>query len=74
MDIITAVVLGGVSVSGGEGKLGKVIIGVVFMGVLANGMMMMNVSEYWQRVVKGIVLLIAVAVDIQAKSKSRTVS
>ena len=71
MDIITAVVLGGVSVSGGEGKLGKVIIGVVFMGVLANGMMMMNVSEYWQRVVKGIVLLIAVAVDIQAKSKSR---
>ena len=74
MDIITAVVLGGVSVSGGEGKLGKVIIGVVFMGVLANGMMMMNVSEYWQRVVKGIVLLIAVAVDIQAKAKSRAVS
>jgi ribose transport system permease protein/inositol transport system permease protein len=73
MDIITAVVLGGVSVSGGEGKLGKVIIGVVFMGVLANGMMMMNVSEYWQRVVKGIVLLIAVAVDIQAKAKSRAV-
>lgn len=74
MDIITAVVLGGVSVSGGEGKLGKVIIGVVFMGVLANGMMMMNINEYWQRVVKGIVLLIAVAVDIQAKNKSRTVS
>lgn len=74
MDIITAVVLGGVSVSGGEGKLGKVIIGVVFMGVLANGMMMMNVSEYWQRVVKGVVLLIAVAVDIQAKAKSRAVS
>ena len=44
MDIITAVVLGGVSVSGGEGKLGKVIIGVIFMGVLANGMMMMNIS------------------------------
>ncbi len=71
MDIITAVVLGGVSVSGGEGKLGKVIIGVVFMGVLANGMMMMNVSEYWQRVVKGLVLLVAVAVDIKAKSKGR---
>lgn len=70
MDIITAVVLGGVSVSGGEGKLGKVIIGVIFMGVLANGMMMMNINEYWQRVVKGIVLLIAVAVDIQAKSKT----
>lgn len=73
MDIITAVVLGGVSVSGGEGKLGKVIIGVIFMGVLANGMMMMNINEYWQRVVKGIVLLIAVAVDIRAKNKAKTI-
>ncbi|MGN0354693.1 MAG: ABC transporter permease [Muricoprocola sp.] len=70
MDIITAVVLGGVSVSGGEGKITKVIIGVIFMGVLANGMMMMNINEYWQRVVKGIVLLVAVAVDIRTKSKA----
>lgn len=71
MDIITAVVLGGVSVSGGEGKLSKVIIGVIFMGVLANGMMMMNINEYWQRVVKGLVLLVAVAVDIRAKNKMK---
>lgn len=73
MDIITAVVLGGVSLSGGEGKLGKVIIGIIFMGVLANGMMMMNVNEYWQRVVKGLVLLAAVAIDIRAKNKLKTV-
>ena len=73
MDIITAVVLGGVSVSGGEGKLFKVIIGVIFMGVLANGMMMMNINEYWQRVVKGLVLLAAVAVDIRAKNKAKAV-
>lgn len=69
MDIITAVVLGGVSVSGGEGKLSKVIVGVIFMGILANGMMMMNISDYWQRVVKGIVLLAAVAIDIRSKDK-----
>ncbi len=69
MDIITAVVLGGVSVSGGEGKLFKVIIGVLFMGVLANGMLMLNISEYWQRVVKGLVLLVAVSVDILSKRK-----
>ena len=69
MDIITAVVLGGVSVSGGEGKLSKVIVGVVFMGVLANGMMMLNINEYWQRVVKGIVLIVAVAVDIRSREK-----
>ena len=74
MDIITAVVLGGVSVAGGEGKIGKVIIGVIFMGVLANGMMMMNISEYWQRVVKGIVLIVAVAIDIQAKTKSKMIT
>jgi len=72
MDIITAVVLGGVSVSGGEGKIFKVIIGVLFMGVLANGMLMMNISEYWQRVVKGLVLLVAVAVDIYSKKKRGT--
>ena len=67
MDIITAVVLGGVSVSGGEGKLLKVIIGVVFMGVLANGMMMLNIGEYQQRLVKGLVLIFAVALDIASK-------
>jgi ribose transport system permease protein/inositol transport system permease protein len=73
MDIITAVVLGGVSVSGGEGKILKVIIGVIFMGVLANGMLMMNTIEYWQRVVKGLVLIIAVAIDIYSKKKRETV-
>ena len=69
MDVITAVVLGGVSVSGGEGKLSKVIIGVIFMGILANGMMMMNLNEYWQRVMKGLVLLVAVALDIRSRKK-----
>lgn len=73
MDIITAVVLGGVSVSGGEGKLSKVIVGVIFMGVLANGMMMLNINEYWQRVVKGIVLIVAVAVDIRSREKKAKV-
>lgn len=73
MDIITAVVLGGVSVSGGEGKISKVIIGVIFMGILANGMMMMNINDYWQRVVKGIVLLVAVAIDIRSKEKKAKV-
>ena len=45
------------------------IVGVIFMGILANGMMMMNISDYWQRVVKGIVLLAAVAIDIRSKDK-----
>lgn len=73
MDIITAVVLGGVSVYGGEGKVSKVIVGVIFMGVLANGMMMLNINEYWQRVVKGVVLLIAVVVDIKSRENRAVV-
>lgn len=61
MDAITAVVLGGVSLSGGEGKINQVMIGVVLMGVLSTGMIMCGVNDYWQRLVKGIVLILAVA-------------
>ena len=63
LDVITAVVLGGVSIMGGEGKLTGVIIGVLIMGVLNNGLIMMNVYEYYQYVIKGIVLLLAVGFD-----------
>lgn len=63
MDIITAVVLGGVSTNGGEGKIANVIIGLLLMGVLLNGMVMMNIPDYYQRVVKGFVLLLAISYD-----------
>lgn len=61
MDAITAVVLGGVSLSGGEGKINQVMIGVALMGVLSTGMIMCGVNDYWQRLVKGVVLILAVA-------------
>lgn len=63
MDVITAVVLGGVSLTGGVGKISHVVFGVLIIGVLTNGMTMMAVDDYWQRVVKGIVLLLAVGFD-----------
>lgn len=63
MDVITAVVLGGVSLNGGIGKLSHVIFGLLIIGVLTNGMTMMAVDDYWQRVVKGIVLLLAIGFD-----------
>ena len=69
MDIITAVVLGGVSVSGGSGKITGVIFGVLLMGVLTNGMILMNVDEYTQRIIKGVVLLLAVSLDELTKRK-----
>jgi len=63
MDVITSVVLGGVSISGGEGKLGFVIVGVLIMGVLTNGMILINVQDYTQQVIKGLTLLAAVGFD-----------
>ena len=63
MAVITSVVLGGVSISGGEGRIGFVIVGVFLMGVLSNGLIMNNVSDYVQQVVSGIVLILAVAFD-----------
>lgn len=61
MDAITAVVLGGVSLSGGEGKLGMVVFGVLIMGILSTGMIMCSINDYVQQLVQGIVLIGAVA-------------
>lgn len=63
MDIITAVVLGGVSITGGEGRVSFVVVGVLIMGVLTNGLILLNVNEYWQQVIKGLVLIAAVGFD-----------
>lgn len=61
MDAITAVVLGGVSITGGKGRLWLVMIGVLIMGTLSTGMVMNNVNDYVQQVVKGVLLVAAVA-------------
>jgi ribose transport system permease protein len=63
MDVITAVVLGGTSMIGGRGKLWGVIIGVLLIGILTNGLTMIAVSTYWQQIIKGIIILIAVIFD-----------
>ncbi len=69
MDIITACVLGGISVTGGEGKITSVIVGVLTIGILSNGMVLMGVNEFWQNVVKGAVLLLAVSIDKLSKTR-----
>ena len=63
MDVITSVVLGGVSMSGGQGRLALVIVGTLIMGILTNGMTMLTINEYVQRLIKGLVLIGAVALD-----------
>lgn len=62
-DVVTAVVLGGISVNGGEGKLQGVVIGLLIIAILSNGMILLGVGNYFQTVVKGLVLLIAVGID-----------
>jgi ribose transport system permease protein len=63
MDVLTAVVLGGVSVAGGKGSISGAFIGVLIIGVLGNGLSIMGINDYYQHVIKGIVLLIAVIFD-----------
>ena len=63
MDAIAAVIIGGASVSGGSGTVMGVIIGAAIMGVLNNGLVLLNVSAYWQQAVLGAVIIIAVAFD-----------
>lgn len=63
MDAIAAVVLGGTSLSGGKGRLLGTLIGALIIGVLNNGLNIIGVSAFWQQVVKGIVILIAVMLD-----------
>ena len=68
-DVITCVVLGGVSVMGGLGKISNVIAGVLIIGVLSNGMVLMNVSAFDQMIIKGIILATAVGFDCLQKRK-----
>ena len=68
-DVITCVVLGGVSVNGGVGKMSGVVAGVLIIGCLTNGMILMDVSEYTQMVVKGVVLAVAVGIDCLSKKR-----
>jgi len=75
MDVITATVLGGVSLSGGEGRITGVLVGCIIMGVLSNGLIIMNVGEYYQMVVKGLVLVLAVSFDkISQRNTMKNVS
>lgn len=70
MDAIAAVVVGGTSMSGGSGRLGGTLIGVLIIGVLNNGLNLMGVDSNWQYIVKGLVILLAVYVDFIRSRKA----
>jgi ribose transport system permease protein len=70
LDVIAAVVIGGTSLSGGEGKVIGSLIGALIMGVVRNGLNLLLVSSHWQRVILGLIILAAVTMDVLRKSKT----
>lgn len=73
-DCMTASCLGGVSISGGAGKISGVVVGVIILGILDNGLVFMGVNSNFQSVVKGLILLVAVAIDCyEGKAKKELI-
>jgi len=68
LDAITAVVIGGASLSGGSGSVLGSVVGMLIIGVMTNGLDLLNVSSYYQKVIKGVIILVAVLSD-RAKKK-----
>jgi len=71
LDVIFAVIIGGASLLGGAGTMWGTLIGVIFLGVLVNGMTLLNISEYWQHVVRGGLILLAVLINVSQAKESR---
>jgi len=63
LDAIAAVVIGGTSLAGGRGSIAGTVLGCLIIGVLNNGLALLNVSPFWQQVIKGLVIVAAVALD-----------
>lgn len=71
-DVLTAAILGGISIMGGQGRISGVLTGVLIIGTLSNGLVLMNVGDYYQSIIKGIVLIGAIGLDgLQSKSKKK---
>ena len=70
-EVITCVVLGGVSITGGLGKMSGVVAGTFIIGALKNGMVLMNVNSYVQKIVMGVVLALAVGFDCMQNKKQQ---
>jgi erythritol transport system permease protein len=68
------VVLGGTSMSGGVGTIGGTVVGTLVITVLNDGMTMMGVSNFWQMVIKGVVIVVAVVIDLAQKEMQKRIA
>jgi len=71
LDAIAACVIGGVSTSGGIGTVGGIVLGVLILQFMNNALVILGVSVYWQQIVRGLIIVIAVAIDIRKYIKKR---
>lgn len=70
MDAIAAAVIGGISMSGGKGRLANTVVGAIILATLTNGLQIMNVATYYQTVITGLVVIVAVFADKQKERKA----
>lgn len=71
MDAIASCVVGGVSMSGGIGTVGGIVIGVLIFTVINYGLSFIGVNMYWQYIVKGLIILLAVIIDMRKYAKRK---
>jgi ribose/xylose/arabinose/galactoside ABC-type transport system permease subunit len=70
-DVIVAIVLGGTSLAGGEGTLSGTFIGALILAILANGMNLLGIGAFYQYIVQGVILVMAVTLDFMLRKKNR---
>ena len=64
MSVLSAVILGGVSLSGGKGKVSGTVLGIFILAVIQNGMTLLSIPSFYQYIINGTVLILAVLMDI----------
>ena len=69
MTAISSIIIGGASLSGGVGKVTGTLIGILFLGIVLNGMTIMGISSYWQLVVRGALVIVAVLLNMSTQKE-----